>query len=627
MANYLTIKNIRNEIQIFSARIWLIASIIVLVIAFLAIRLIQLQIYQHQAYQTLSDQNQLTLIPIDPPRGLIYDRNGVLLAKNVTAHSLEIIPGKTSELKNTFEELKKIIAINHDEEQEFFKQVKLRRRFEPIVVKTKLSEQEIAKFYLDQYRFPGMQINARLIRHYPFDQSFAHVLGYVGRINLNELNNVETGNYSATNYIGKVGIEKYYENELHGKVGFQKVESNVSGKIIRTLDHTKPQSGKNLYLTIDSSLQIVAENALGENRGAIVAIDPNNGELLALVSKPSYEPNLFVTGISSNKLKSLQDSPNQPLFNRAIRGQYPPASTIKPFLALRGLDEKLITLQEKIFDPGYYKLENSDHLYRDWNPNGHGWINVSRALIESCDTYFYVLANRLGIKHIQYIMNKFGFGEPTGIDMGEELPGLLPTPAWKRAMQGFSWYDGDTLNTGIGQGLMLSTPLQLAAATASIAMRGQRYLPHLVMKKEIISGTQEMMTPVPLSPVQLRDQNTWREVIWAMQGVISSPKGTGFRFGRNAPYSVAGKTGTAQVFTIKQDEKYVSAEIPKHLRDHSLFISFAPVHDPRIAIAVIVENGFNAAGIAREIFDYYLIQQNHEQHTYDHSRSTSVKTN
>jgi len=604
----LIIRNLAIEIRMFTQRIWVFAGIIILIALLTVFRLIYLQVIQKDVYSTLSKQNRLTLFPIEPTRGLIFDRNGVLIAENNSVFSLEIIPGKIKNIPQALEELKSIIDIDEIEEKEFHKQLKLHRRYEYVIIKQRLSEEEVAKFSVNQHRFPDVAVRARLIRNYPFGSTFAHLLGYVGRINQYELTNLDESNYSGTNFIGKVGIEKFYEEKLHGKTGYEKVETDASGRIIRTIETTPPQQGSNLQLTIDSGLELVAERALEHNRGAIVAIDPNTGEILALVSNPSYDPNLFVNGISNEQMQKLLNSPDQPLFNRSIRGQYPPASTIKPITALEGLDSGVITKTDKIYDPGWYKIENTEHLYRDWNPSGHGWISLHRAITESSDTYFYNLARKLGIKRIHKIMSEFGFGEPAGIDMGEELPGLVPTPKWKKINQGANWYLGDTLITGIGQGYMLSTPLQLASATATLAMRGQRYQPHLLRKEKHADGSIDTPTPLPLAPVLIKNQKNWTTVIKAMQNVIRGNNGTGFRFGRDAQYSVAAKTGTAQVFSIKQGEKYIPAEIPQHLRDHSLFIGFAPAEKPKIAVAIIIENGHNSAGIAREIIDYYLLK-------------------
>jgi len=606
MSKFPTFKNTQREIQLYSQRILIAVAAILVVSLVLIARITYLQVFQRDMYKTLSNQNQLALLPLEPNRGLIYDRNGVLLAENIPVFSLELIPDKVKKIDHTIEELKQLITLNSEEIEEFHKHLKQHRRFESIIIKQKLSKKEVAKFSINQYKYPGVSVQAHLLRNYPLGDIMAHVLGYVGRINSAEINKVDPANYSATNYIGKVGVEKYYENTLHGQVGMKKVETDVSGRTVRVLHRDPPTPGKNIYLSIDTGLQLVAKKAMGNNHGAIVALDPNNGEILALVSSPSYDPNKFVMGISTKELAMLQSSPSEPLYNRALRGQYPPASTIKPFLALEALETGATTIKRKLFDPGWFKLENNNHLYHDWRPKGHGELSLRKALIVSCDTYFYDLASRMGIKPIDTIMRKFGFGEPTGIDMGEELPGLVPTPKWKFKHKGHSWYVGDTINLGIGQGYMLVTPLQLAIATAAIGMHGQRYQPHLLIRSEDDKGNKTTKEPIPLAPVQVKNQYFWTFIIRAMEGVIKY--GTGYQFGHDTPYRAAGKTGTAQVFSMKEDEEYISENIPKRLRDHSLFIAFAPAEKPEIAVAVIVENGHYAAAMTRDIIDYYILR-------------------
>lgn len=609
MAKRLTIKDHISETNLFTRRTIILGVGVLVCTLILLSRLVYLQIIQHNLYTTLSKQNQVNLIPIEPNRGLIYDRNGVLLAENIPVFSLEITPDRVESLKQTILRLQKIVPISKDDIKSFYKQLRQKRAFEHIPLRLKLTDTEVAKFSVNQYRFPGVAVRARLIRHYPMNEALSHVLGYVGRINERELEKVDTANYSATNFIGKVGIEKFYEDQLHGSVGYEQVETNASGRIVRVLKRTPPIPGKNLYLSIDSGLETAAEEALGDLRGAVVAIQPNTGEVLALVSSPSYNPNLFVRGISTKQYNKLSKSPDQPLYNRAIRGQYPLASTIKPFLALEGLDTRTVTRAYKIFDPGWYKLPRNSHLYRDWKRGGHGWINVTRAIMVSCDTYFYNLANMMGIGKIDNILTRFGFGISTNIDMGEELPGLVPGPAWKKHTKGMNWYTGDTLISGIGQGYMLTTPLQLAVATAALAEHGIRYQPHLLYKSESADGKFTTASKEQRYPVLLKHKWVWNTVINAMQQVITSREGTGYRFGRNTPYTVAAKTGTAQVFSAKFHEHLDEKNLPMNLRDHSLFIAFAPVDNPKIAIAVVVENSSKAANIARKVMDYYLIPQ------------------
>jgi penicillin-binding protein 2 len=605
-----TLTNPKQETRRFSQRIWLLGISIVTAMLILAVRLSYLQIYQHERYTTLAQKNQLAIASITPSRGLIYDRNGVLLAENIPVTSLELIPDKIEDMDQTIKDLKKIIDIDEDELEQFDKLLDQRRSFDSIPIKVKLSEEEEAAFYINQYRFPGVAVQAHLIRHYLFGEALSPVLGYVGRINQQELAQVAPSNYSPTDYVGKVGIEKYYESILHGTAGNEQVEIDASGRAVRTLKRVPAVAGQNLYLTIDSKLQQVAINALGENRGAIVAIQPSTGQVLALVSNPSYDSNLFVKGISTKDFNQLRESPSQPLYNRAIRGQYPPGSTVKPFIALQGLATGTVAPEDKIFDPGWFKLPNSSHLYRDMKKTGHGWVNVRDSIIQSCDTYFYNLAHEMGIKEIDTILAKFGFGSKTGIDMGEEFGGILPSPGWKKRYRGVSWYPGDTVITGIGQGFMLATPLQLAQAMATLAMQGKGYKPYLLWKSKPINADAIEHPSISQPPIEL-PAKIWQLVLQSMVDVIEAPQGTGrIRFGTNAGYTVGAKTGTAQVFSIKQGERVASQDsLPERLRDHSVFIAFAPADEPKIALAVLVENSALAPAVARKVLDYYLLNK------------------
>jgi len=611
MRRRITLKNHVQEIELTTRRSIAAFFIMLILISLLMIRLGFLQLTKHDLYKTLSTRNWLDLVPIEPTRGLIYDRNGILLAENMAVFSLDIIPKKINSLPHTLAELAKIIPLSDTEIAQFQKELKQHRRFDEIPLKLTLSEVETARFYENQYRFPESLIKARLIRHYPYGGMLSHVLGYVGRINTEELDYIDSANYSATNYIGKLGIEKYYENILHGTVGYEEAENDASGQPVRVLKHIKPIPGKNLYLTIDAKLQAVAEQALAGQRGAIVAIQPATGQILALVSEPTYDPNLFVTGISNQDFQQLQQSPDRPLYNRALRGLYPPGSTIKPFIALEALDSGVTTLNYTINDPGWYRLPNSSHRYYDHKRHGHGIVNLNRAIVCSCDTYFFDLGHRMGIQRIDTILKAFGFGEMTGIDVGEELGGIVATPQWKKQYRDASWYEGDTINSSIGQGYMQMTALQLAVGAATIANRGIRIKPHLILQEQTPGKPITPIAPTFLPPVVLKNQSVWDSVINAMQGVILSNQGTGYRFGRNAPYTVAAKTGTAQVFSIKKRDRNELPEpqenLPEHLRDHSLFIAFAPIDHPQIALAVIVENSSFASIIARKVMDYYLL--------------------
>lgn len=603
--HHFTIKNHQKEIKALHVRLKFVFGISILLIALLMGRLVQLQVFEHKNYRTQAVQNRLDLIPLPPTRGLIFDRKGELLAENIPVFSLQITPSMVSDLTQTIHELQKIVPINDDEIKIFNKQIKQHRRFDRIPLKLKLSPVEVAKLYVNLYQFPGVHIQARLIRYYPYGSTFAHVLGYVGRINEQEIQHINTSNYSATNFIGKIGVEKFYENQLHGLVGYQEVEVNAANRIIRTLQRVEPIAGKNIYLTIDAKLQEVAMSAMSDACGAVVAIDPNNGEILAMVSYPGYDPNPFVKGIDLQQYRELVHEPNRPLYDRALRGLYPFGSTIKPFVAIAGLEHHVINPTTKIFDPGWYKLPNNHHIYHDWWPGGHGWVDLYTAIVRSCDTYFFGLAHKMGIENLDSMLFSFGFGKKTNVDLYGELTGLVTSPDWKVKTKHVPWYPGDTLNSGIGQGFMLTTPLQLASATATLAMHGQGFQPHLLSK--ILSGGKSILyRPKALSPVQTSPEN-WQLVINAMHGVTVEPHGTGYHFFHNTPYTVAGKSGTAQVFTLRHYRKWKESELPEKLRDNHLFIAFAPVESPKIAVAVVVEHSDQAKQIAREVMDAYLL--------------------
>ena len=600
-------KNYRAQSQHQLFRLNLLTAILIILSLILILRLAFLQISQFKRYQTLSLKNQMSISPIAPPRGVILDRNGVLIAENIPVYALELIPEHVKNLKETLTKLQTILPSISDEDIEQFMKAKLQNRsYVPIPIKLKLNQDEVATFAINQYQFPGVSIKARLMRHYPLGELTAHVLGYVGRINIQELRQVDPTNYRATNFIGKAGVEKYYEDILHGKVGYQTVESDVSGRTIRVISKQNPRSGAKLYLSIDTQLQQAAYNALKDKRGAAVVIDPRNGEILTMVSSPSFDPNLFVSGVSTKDYKVLSNALQRPLFNRAVRGVYPPASTIKPFVGLAGLDKGFVTTATTIYDPGKYKLPTASHIYRDWKKTGHGMINFKRAITVSCDTYFYQLGNKMGISNIEEMLVQFGLGHLSHVDLHEEASGIVPSARWKKQFKGVSWYPGDTLISAIGQGFMLATPLQMANATASLGQHGKRFRPHLVTKT-VNSDTEEVAEYEPFEeyPIYLKDEGNWSIVAEAMHSVLTSNEGTGYRFGRNPPYPVAGKTGTAQVFSGRQYEKTRYEDIPEALRDNSLFIAFSPVDKPEVAIAVVVENDVVASTVARKILDTY----------------------
>lgn len=588
-------------------RLNLLVVFIIFLSLILVLRLAYLQISEFKKYQTLSLKNQMSIIPIAPPRGVIMDRNGVILAENIPVYVLEIIPEHVKDMEHTLAHLHQLIpSITEDDIKNFNRLRKQNRSFIPIPIKLKLTQEEVALFAINQYHFPGVSIKARLMRHYPLGEITAHALGYVGRINVAELQSVDSTNYRATNFIGKAGIEKYYEELLHGKVGYQMVETDVSGRTLRVINKLNPHSGAKLYLSLDTRLQEAAYEALKGKRGAAAVIDSKNGEVLALVSSPSFDPNIFVRGVSSKEYKKLSNTLQRPLFNRAVRGVYPPASTIKPFVGLAGLDKGFITPSTTIYDPGKFKLANSSHYYRDWKKTGHGMVNFKRSITVSCDTFYYQLGNKMGISNIEDMLVKFGLGHLSNIDLFEETSGLVPSLRWKKQTKGVTWYPGDTLITAIGQGFMLATPLQIANATASLSQHGRRYRPHL-LKKTVNSdnGVIKHYKPIEEYPIYLKDEANWDIVAEAMHSVLTSNEGTGYRFGRNPPYPVAGKTGTAQVFSGRQYEKAKYEDIPEALRDNSLFIAFTPIEKPEIAVAVIVENDFVAATVARKILDTY----------------------
>jgi penicillin-binding protein 2 len=610
MAKRITLKDPHREFSLFVRRLVLAALFVLLLSCVLLGRLFYLQISQHDLYTTLSLQNQFELIPIEPTRGLIYDRNGVLIAENIPIFSLDLIPNHIKNVNALIHSLQEIITITPDDIQTFHKALLQHRPFELIPLKIKLTEAEVAKFYLNQYRFPGVTVSARLFRNYPFGDALSSVLGYVGRISDQDLKTIDTTNYSASNYIGKTGAEKTLEAELHGIVGYQQVEMDAGGHIVRTLKRIPPIGGDNLYLSIDSNLQIAAEQALGDNDGAVVAIQPSTGQVLAMVSKPSYDPNPFVKGITTTEFKALQTDPDHPLYNRAIRGQFPIGSTIKPYMALEGLGSGAIDTKYTINDPGWFKLPNSAHIYHDWLKHGHGRVNVLKAIIISCDTFFYGVAVKVGIDGIDKILDDFGFGQKTGINPAEEMPGLVPSPAWKRKKYGVPWFPGDTVVAGIGQGYILATPVQMAQGVATISLRGNHFKLTLIHQIEKPDGTTIIQQPAAGYPVVFPNQQIWDTVINGMIGVIKIGTG-GHYFGHDAPYTVGAKTGTAQVFRSGGD-KVDQSKLPKKLRNHSLFIAFAPVENPQIAVAVIVEHGANAGGVARKVMDYYLINEKHD---------------
>ena len=611
MARLLTIKDFSRESYLASARAVTAAIIVGLLTLALVGRLAHLQVLKHQHFTTLSENNRVKIVPIAPTRGLIFDRNGEVLAQNLPAYGLEVVPELVEDVDALISELREIIEITDADEEEFLAVLARKPRFEKIPLRLRLDDQEVARFAVNRHRFPGVDIDARLTRDYPHGELGVHLVGYVGRIDKRELDSIDQADYRGTSHIGKTGIEASHEDWLHGKVGYQRVETNAQGRILRVLERHDPVPGSNLFLTMDVKLQRTAETALGDERGAIVALEPLTGAVLAMASTPGFDPNLFVHGIDVDTYRSLQRSPERPLFNRAINGQYPPGSTIKPFLGLAGLEHSIGHAQGKSWCPGWFRLPGRERKYRDWKKHGHGRIGLRDAIVQSCDVYFYELALALGIDRMHEFLSSFGFGARTGIRLGGESPGLMPSRTWKRNARGQSWYPGETVITGIGQGYMLTTPLQLASAVAAIATRGTRMRPRIVDRAvDPGSGETEAVEPETNATISSFDAANWKRIVEAMAGVVHGPRGTAKRINAGIAYRMAGKTGTAQVVGIGQNEEYDADKLDKRFHDHGLFVAFAPVEEPRIAVAVIVENGGtgsnSAAPLARSVIDAWL---------------------
>jgi penicillin-binding protein 2 len=608
------LKNYQNEQHNFKLRLGVLGLVVLTAFSLLAIRFYFLQIYRYDYYQTLAENNRISIVPITPNRGLISDRNGVILAHNFFVYTLEITPSKVKDLDTTLTDIAQLVEVSSLDLKRFNKQKSEGHNFESIPLRTHLNEIEAAKFAVNRYRFPGVELKSRLFRHYPLGKQGAHVVGYIGRINDKDLIKLAAkdvlSNYKGTDHIGKSGVEEYYEAQLHGTTGFQQVEIDADGKAVRILSSQAPTSGSNLILSTDSKLQEIAETAFGERRGALVAIKPSTGEVLAFVSMPTFDSNLFVGGIDVENWKLLNESLDKPLINRPLRGVYPPGSTFKPFAALAGLENGKRKPPFSINDAGYFMLPRSSHRYRDWKPGGHGNVDMRRAITISCDTFFYGLAMELGIERLSNFVRHFGFGQKSGVDIAGEVGGLLPTPEWKMRRFKQPWYMGETVIVGIGQGYTLATPLQLAQATAILANKGVAMRPHLVAaitdaKTGVSQATQTVISDkIPLDEANL-------EIVKLGMIDVTLPGGTAASVGANAGYSIAAKTGTAQVVGMKQNEKYNAKLIAERHRDHALFIAYAPAEDPKIALAVIVENGGHggsAAGpIARKVMDYYLL--------------------
>jgi penicillin-binding protein 2 len=608
MASRIALKDPQHEQRQYGARTLFAVLAVLILLSVLVARYYTLQIRDYETYSTASERNRVQLQPLPPKRGLIFDRNGVLLADNRPSYTLALVVERVPDLDATLAEIAALIDVDEADIEKFRERLGQRRPYEHVPLRFRLDDVEQARIAVNRHRLPGVVVDAQLQRYYPHGPLFAHALGYVGRINAREAEEIDEADYRGTVHIGKVGIEKRYEESLLGQVGYQTVETNAHGRVLRVLERFDPQPGADLVLHLDFNLQRVAYHALAERRGAVVAIDPLTGGVLALVSTPSFDSNLFVNGISRRDYSRLRDSPDVPLFNRTVQGQYPPGSTVKPMVALAGLTEGLIDREFTVADPGWYRLPGDSRRYRDWilriRGTGHApEVDLQLALAESCDVYFYDLAHRMTIDTMHDHLARFGLGQRTGIDTTAERPGILPSTRWKRRALGQPWYPGETLSAGIGQGYMLATPLQLAAATAVVANRGAFREPRLVQ------WLGEDMLPVPERQPVVAEADHWQAIVDGMRAVVHGERGTARAIGRGIDYEIAGKTGTAQVIGIAQDAVYDEATIDERHRNHGLFVAFAPLDAPTIAVAVIVENGGGSSAaypIARTVIDAWL---------------------
>ncbi len=599
------------ESQIFFRRILITLISVFLAFLLVSVRLFYLQVISHNKFTLLSENNRVRLLPLPPARGFIYDRSGVLLAENLTSYHLEVTPEQSKDLDAVLTAIKNRITLSDSDIERFLRLSSRIPPYNATPLRFQLTDEEIARLAIDMYRLPGVEIKADLTRHYPLKSFGVHAIGYVGRIDASELRRLDPSQYSGSTHIGKTGAERSYEEILHGRAGYEQVETNAEGRPLRVLSRTPPISGKNVYLSLDMRLQVIAEEALEGYNGAIIAIDPRNGEILALASQPVYDPNPFVNGIDFDSYRKLNTSKDKPLLNRALRGVYPPGSTIKPLIALAGLEYGVVNRNSSVSCTGVYKLPGGGRKFHDWKRSGHGSISLDQALAQSCDVYFYDLSLNLGIENIYTFLDKFSMGRPTGIDLFGEKGALLPSREWKRKVQKQDWFGGDTISIGIGQGLFLATPLQLAHATAIIAQHGENYQPRILhATQETGSRAKVLAEPRKLPQVVLKNPHFWDTVINGMINVIEG--GTANRI-KSQQYRIAGKTGTAQVFTLGQNERYNPKHLSKNLLDHALFVAFAPVENPRIAVAVIAEHGgggsVRAAPLARRVMDAYLLDK------------------
>lgn len=606
------LKDYLRETRIFNERLGMASIGLVVLALILLVRIVYLQVIDYRHYATLSQANRIKPLPVPPARGLILDRNGVVLAQNFPVYTLEIVPEQVKNMKALLDELGQIVRITDTDLKTFHKLRRERPRFENIPLRSYLNEEEAARLAVRLPLLNGAELRARMQRHYPLGGLGVHALGYVSRISESDLERIDTSAYRGLQHIGRLGLEHTYENLLVGRIGIRKVETNAHGRSLRTLERIAPMAGKTLYLNLDAKAQAVAEQALGKQRGAVVAIEPATGAVLAFASTPTYDGNAFVNGIDAASYRALLENPDKPLINRALRGQYAPGSTIKAFLGLADLEAGgSIDMNRQIICNGSYSLPGSSHQFRDWKRGGHGAISLHDAIVQSCDIYFYRLAVALGPERMKNFLAPFGFGQPTGIDLPEEKTGILPSPEWKKA-RGQAWYPGDTVVIGIGQGLMLVTPVQLAVGIATIANRGAQMKPVLLQAYEDpLTHERTEVAPTLQREVLVTKRGNWDTLFRHLMGVVHGKRGTAQRIGVTAPYHIAGKTGTAQVRSIAQGARYDEKTTPERYRDHALFVAFAPVEAPKIAVAVIVENGGHgssaAAPIARQVMDQVLL--------------------
>ena len=615
VSSYEAIKNLHAERQTFYARVLYAVAIGAVLTLLLLGRLAQLQVIQHGYYSTRADENRMRLTVIPPVRGLIHDRNGALLAQNIPAFVLELVPERVPDLDQTLVRLGQLVSLSEKDLQRFRDRMRKTPPYRGVPLRSNLSMEEVARYQINRHEFDGVDIVAGLTRGYALGESAVHVVGYIGGIAEDDLKDLDEKAYRGTQYIGRTGVEKSHQDLLHGALSTKIVETNAAGRPLRELEYRRGAQGQNLFLSIDARLQLAAEKAFGARNGAVVAIAPESGEVLALVSKPGFDPHLFVDGIDVDSYRALNDDPGHPLFNRVLQGQYSPGSTLKPFMALAALESHSKSPQEREFCTGEFTLPNVARKYRCWKRKGHGWMDMEGGVTESCDIYFYQLALTLGIDRIHTFLSGFGLGQSTGLDLPGEKSGLLPSREWKRRVRRESWYPGETLNIGIGQGAMTTTPLQLAQIVARMAMRGGGYRPHILHSvQDAATGTITAITPEPLPPIPLRDPRDWERIVRAMEQVAHKPGGTAYGAFHDAPYRVAAKTGTVQVAALAQDEEEApkQEDVAEHLRDHALFIAFAPAAAPKIAIIVLAEHaggggGAIAAPIARQVMDAYLL--------------------